>query len=207
MAKTNKNASKINRKTKKVETPITIENYQKLAMRTCLPACKCWAYAFPQFLSELSEFFAKHWGLYAKTIRGDLNKTEDDHELYLQRVKEIRKEVGDIAWSLALFCELTNTKFHKCLKKAKDKGATKHPFGDEFDFSVSEFVYINKCTYSKEWVLEEEWQIPILERAFMYFLEICKHYQFKVSDVLRDNILKLASRQKRGVIMGNGDNR
>lgn len=207
MAKTNKNASKINRKQKKVETPITIENYQKLAMRTCLPACKCWGYAYTQFFSELSEFFAKHWGLYAKTIRGDFNKTEDDHELYLQRVKEIRKEVGDIAWSLALFCELTNTKFHKCLKKAKNDRATELRSGNGFEFSVSDFAFFNNRTYSKEWVLDEEWQIPILERAFMYFLEICKHYKFKVSDVLRDNIRKLASRQKRGVIMGNGDNR
>jgi hypothetical protein len=205
MDKTNKNASKTNRKQKKVETPITIENYQKLAMRTCLPACKCWGYACTQFLSELSEFFAKHWGLYAKTIRGDLNKTEDDHELYLQRVKEIRKEVGDIAWSLALFCELTNTKFHKCLKKAKNDRATKLRSGNEI--SVSDFAFIDDQPYSKEWVLDKEWQIPILEKAFMYFLEICSYYQFKVSDVLRDNIRKLASRQKRGVIMGNGDNR
>ena len=205
MAKTNKNASKTNRKTKKVETPITIANYQKLAMRTCLPTCKCWGYAYTQFFSELSEFFAKHWGLYAKTIRGDFNKTEDDHELYLQRVKEIRKEVGDIAWSLALFCELTNTKFHKCLKKAKNDRATKLRSGNEI--SVSDFAFIDDQPYSKEWVLDKEWQIPLLEKAFMYFLEICSYYQFKVSDVLRDNIRKLASRQKRGVIMGNGDNR
>ena len=200
MAKTNKNAPKTNRKTKKAETPITIANYQKLAMRTCLPACECWAYAFPALMSEMCEFFAKHYGQYAKSVRGDFDDDLDcGFENYSKIRKEIKKELGDIAWSLALICKVGGYKFCKELELAKKKGEL-HLVKMFLEDNIHDTV--NAITFG-----EEEKKRRTMEFCFHIFASYCHYYRFKVSDVLRDNIRKLASRQKRGVIMGNGDNR
>ena len=37
--------------------------------------------------------------------------------------------------------------------------------------------------------------------------QLCNHYGWKLSDVMRENIDKLRDRAKRGVIHGSGDNR
>lgn len=217
MAKTNKNASKKARKTKKVETPITIANYQKLAMRTCLPACKCWEYAYPQLKSEVCEMFAKHYGIYAKLIRGDFGvkaRAKDVNRFDIQirtisAIEDLKKELGDIAWSLALICEIGNLNFKEELTSAQKAQKRAHK-DNEYNFkvlltfpqSIREKLEALEGLGDAKFILSD-----FLEIYFDIFVAYCYYYQFKVSDVLRDNIRKLASRQKRGVIMGNGDNR
>ena len=40
---------------------VTVKNYQKLAMRTCLPSAKNWEYCYCLIASEIGEAFGK-WG-------------------------------------------------------------------------------------------------------------------------------------------------
>ena len=44
---------------KKARERVTVSNYQKLAMRTCLPQCRCWEYAISELASEWHEALAK----------------------------------------------------------------------------------------------------------------------------------------------------
>lgn len=40
---------------------VTIKNYQRLAMKTCLPSAKNWNYCYCLIASEIGEAFGK-WG-------------------------------------------------------------------------------------------------------------------------------------------------
>lgn len=81
---------------------ITIENYQKHAMKTCLPSAKNWGYATHNYKAELFELLAKIASFHAKQIRdGD----DFDKEKYLDKIKD---KIGDCCWQLALICELRN---------------------------------------------------------------------------------------------------
>jgi len=94
------------KQTKKLTYPksITIANYQKLAMRTCLPSCKNKAYALYGFKAEVGEVFGK----IAKKIRGDeITK------------KDFVEELGDCFWFCALACELEKLKFENVFKCEK----------------------------------------------------------------------------------------
>lgn len=203
MAKTIKNAPKTARKAKKVQTPIKIANYQKLAMKTCLPQCKCWAYAIPELISEVCEFFAKHYGFFAKRERGDMGSCPKERFAnHIMALKEIKKELGDIAWSLALLCEIEKISFLNKINCAKKQ---KKSLSDSCPTKLALYIDINASL--REMVSDRIKRISFIDSGFACFFHYCKEYRFKVSDVLRENIRKLASRQKRGVIKGNGDNR
>lgn len=94
---------------------ISIANYQKLAMRTCLPSCKNEDYAYWGYLSETHELRAKINGYKAKYVRGDSEDKLAEVE------KGIIEEIGDCFWFLALRCTLFKMSFEKIYKsKAKD---------------------------------------------------------------------------------------
>lgn len=143
---------------------ITIKNYQKHAMRTCLPSAFNKRYAYYGFLSEMHELCAKKYGLKAKEIRGD-------SEEKLAEIKEqIKDEIGDCFWFIALACEL-------------------------FEHKLVEF-FDNKIQASNEWT-----------NGFDEIIRICKDLKITPLECMQRNIDKLASRQQRGVLKGNGDSR
>ena len=125
------------------DIPLSLEQYQDRAMKTCMPSCDNFSYMMLNLVGEVGEFASK----VAKDIRKcnanidngnlwiGLERTEDEREA---REMELMHEAGDILWQLAGLC---------------------HVMG---------------------WELE---------------------------DVAKANLNKLASRKKRGVIDGNGDNR
>ena len=125
------------------DIPLSLEQYQDRAMKTCMPSCDNFSYMMLNLVGEVGEFASK----VAKDIRkGNANidngnlwlgleRTEDEREA---REMELMHEAGDILWQLAGLC---------------------HVMG---------------------WELE---------------------------DVAKANLNKLASRKKRGVIDGDGDNR
>ena len=122
---------------------MTLNEYQKKAMSTCMDSCRNYSYMMDNLMSEVGEFAGK----VAKAKRknqvrfsegGDLICTFDTMEEVGQFLNELKKEAGDILWQLAGLCEVM------------------------------------------EWDLE---------------------------DVGQGNLDKLASRQRRGVIDGQGDNR
>lgn len=178
-SKSSKNAHKKARET------VTVSNYQKLAMRTCLPQCKCLEYAIPEICSEWHEAFAKIEGMRAKLVRldGDANLAE----WKANKLKEIRDELGDVFWTVALLCELKGARFEFVFKNvscSKDDGAL-------FSFAF------NKDSDEE---FEIKPQIAVLKR-------ICKELGIKPTDCLRANIAKLAKRQAENKLKGDGDKR
>ena len=169
---------------KKIES-VKISNYQALAMRTCLKSAKNRIYARFNLCAELAELVAKVEGYRAKQIR---DRRDFDAE---KSRMEIRDEIGDCFWQLALLCELQKNNFEKLFKDSKlnmASGITIDSYID-FDCDISHFKNLD------------------LLGLFSYLKGICKVYRLKPSDCLRANIRKLASRQQRGKIKGNGDNR
>lgn len=120
---------------------MTLEEYQKQAMKTCLPTCNNFSYMMLNLVGEVGELASKA----AKAIRKDEATIENDN-LRQPSTRHIdddlneamQLEAGDVLWQLAGLCSVMG------------------------------------------WDLE---QIALM------------------------NLEKLASRQKRGVIDGNGDNR
>ena len=173
---------------KKARERITVSNYQKLAMRTCLPQCKCWEYAIPELASEWHEALAKIEGTRAKLVRLDGNASVK--EWYSKKIQEIKEELGDIFWSLALVCELNGESFEKSFK---------HAFPTRADGCQIPFWFFPERD-GNELPAPVEAQISGLKR-------ICRCMGIKASDCLEANIRKLSKRQAENKIQGDGDKR
>lgn len=157
---------------------ITIENYQELAMKTCLPSAKNWDYAIHNYKAELFELLAKIESFHAKQIRdgADFGRAK-----YIEKIKD---EIGDCCWQLALICELRNDQFI-CNYEYK------------IDWDSYEVVFdmnFKSCLYD---VRREFGRIDVIVRVF----------NFDIDEILQRNIDKLSSRAERGVLKGSGDER
>ena len=123
-----------------------LNDYQEMAMRTCMPSCNNATYMLLNLVGEIGELASKvakdvrkgnvEFGG-SSALRNELIPTMPCDE-WFDRQDEYMKEAGDVLWQLAGFCQVMG------------------------------------------WNLE---------------------------DVARANLDKLASRRKRGVIDGEGDNR
>lgn len=184
--KTSKNAPK------KARERVTVSNYQRLAMRTCLPQCKKWVYAIPELASEWHEALAKIEGTRAKAVRMDANSIPNKslEEWLNAKRNEIKEELGDIFWSLALVCELEKESFADAFRKAKPTSVD----GLQIPF----------------WFFSErdgtELFAPV-EKQICALKKICQCLMLKASDCLEANIKKLTKRQAEGKIQGDGDKR
>ena len=178
---------------KKARERVTVSNYQKLAMRTCLPQCKCWEYAIPELVSEWHEALSKIEGTRAKVVRMDANSmpSKSLQEWLDGKRNEIKEELGDIFWSLALVCELKKESFADAFRNTKptDVDGLQIPFWFFPEGSVDDLLFAPVKT-----------QISALKR-------ICGCLMIKASDCLEANIRKLAKRQAEGKIQGDGDKR
>ena len=174
---------------KKARERVTVSNYQKLAMRTCLPQCKCLEYAIPELLSEWHEALAKIEGTRAKLVRLDGNASVK--EWHSKKIQEIKEELGDIFWSLALVCELKKQSFEDIFRTTP---------ASEFDgFSIS-FWYVEDDGYT---TTSDE----IVSKHMGYIKRLCHCMGIKASDCLEANIRKLTKRQAENKIQGDGDKR
>lgn len=178
---------------KKARERVKVSNYQKLAMRTCLPQCKCWEYAIPELVSEWHEALSKIEGTRAKVVRMDANSmpSKSLQEWLDGKRNEIKEELGDIFWSLALVCELKKESFADAFRNTKptDVDGLQIPFWFFPEGSVDDLLFAPVKT-----------QISALKR-------ICGCLMIKASDCLEANIRKLAKRQAEGKIQGDGDER
>lgn len=184
-----KNAPK-NAKTapKKTRECVTVSNYQRLAMRTCLPECKSMKYATTELWSEWHEALAKIEGMRAKEVR--LDGKSNIKEWKAQKLREIRDELGDVFWTVALVCELKKESFASIFKKTKPL----EEVGAHIIFIFQE------CGIEFELDFEISRQIAILKK-------LCYCLGIKPSDCMRANIAKLSKRQAQGKLRGDGDNR
>lgn len=177
-----------------------IENYQDLAMKTCLDNSRNKEYAYYGLLSEIHELCAKIDGMRAKKIRDcggceDNEGCESDEEVevvfdeakYLARIQD---ELGDCFWFVALWCELNGSSFDKLVLSTS---------ASPLNHTNIAFWYIEKEDYHIS--AEGIWGvIAMLKR-------IIEDFNFSLKGILCRNICKLASRAKRGVLKGNGDER
>lgn len=173
---------------KKARERVTVSNYQELAMRTCLPQCKCWEYAIPELLSEWHEALAKIEGVRAKLVR--LDGKSNGKDWFSKRKQDIKEELGDIFWSLALVCELKKESFSDTFRN------TNLTRVDGFRLPFWFFPERD----GNELFVDVSTQISTLKR-------ICRCLMIKASDCLEANIRKLAKRQAEGKIQGDGDER
>lgn len=120
---------------------LTLNEYQRRAMTTCMPSCENMSYMLLNLVGEVGEFaskVAKHIRKGEAVIIDNLLCDGPDAGLTEEDITELRKEAGDCFWQIAGLCNAMG------------------------------------------WTLEE---------------------------VARENLAKLADRQHRGVISGEGDNR
>lgn len=177
---------------KKARERVTVSNYQRLAMGTCLPQCKCWEYAIPELLSEWHEALAKIEGVRAKAVRMDVDSTSSKSlkEWRDGKRNEIKEELGDIFWSLALVCELKKESFADAFRNVNPT---------RVDGLQIPFWFFPERD-GNELFADVSTQISTLKR-------ICRCLMIKASDCLEANIRKLAKRQAEGKIQGDGDER
>lgn len=184
------NTSKTAKNTpKKARERVTVSNYQKLAMRTCLPQCKCWEYAIPELLSEWHEALAKIEGTRAKLVRLDGNASVK--EWHSKKIQDIKEELGDVFWSLALICELKKQSFEDIFRTTP---------ASEYDGFSLNFWYVADDQY-------ETVSDKIVASHIKYLKCICRCMGIKASDCLEANIRKLSKRQAENKIQGDGDKR
>ena len=174
---------------KKARERVKVSNYQRLAMRTCLPQCKCWEYAIPELLSEWHEALAKIEGGRAKFVRldGKLN----GKDWLSKREQDIKEELGDVFWSLALICELKKQSFEDIFRTT--------PAAESDGFSLS-FWYVPDDQYAGT-------SDEIVSKHMQQLKYLCHCIGIKASDCLEANIRKLAKRQAENKIQGDGDKR
>ena len=123
-------------------TELTLNEYQRRAMSTCMESCDNFAYMASGLVGEVGEFFGKV-GKHIRKEQAMIDANEfitERGRKYIgeQEMHDLKSEAGDIMWMIAGLCKVMG------------------------------------------WTLQE---------------------------VCQENLDKLASRKKRGVIDGNGDNR
>lgn len=109
---------------------MTLDEYQRQAMTTCMKTSDNFAYMFFNLVGEVGEFASK----IAKGIRkGNLiirgNGIENPHSMGAEPIEfeeELRKEAGDILWQLSGLCtemgwSLDDIAFENLMKLASRK--------------------------------------------------------------------------------------
>lgn len=109
-----------------------LNDYQKMAMTTCMDSCRNYSYMFDNLVSEVGEFGGK----VAKMKRkgqveingGDLYPQMSVIEWnYVQ--DELMKEAGDILWQLSGLCEVMGWKLDDVAQMNLDKLASRKARG------------------------------------------------------------------------------
>lgn len=100
---------------------MTLEEYQRQAMTTCMASSENFSYMFLNLVGEVGEFASK----VAKAIRknqisvvyNEIVGTTDDEEL--------QKEAGDILWQLSGLCTVMGWKLEDIAQQNLDKLASR----------------------------------------------------------------------------------
>lgn len=112
---------------------MTLNEYQELAMSTCLPSCENFSYMALNLVGEMGEFASK----VAKAIRKeqafigghDCNDLIIESKAWAELGKELKLEAGDIAWQFACLCYVMGWKLEDVAKLNLEKLANRHKEG------------------------------------------------------------------------------
>lgn len=101
---------------------MTLEEYQKRAMTTCMASSENFSYMFLNLVGEVGEFASK----VAKAIRKEENCIEyNDLGVTVTKNEELQKEAGDILWQLSGLCTVMGWKLEDIAKQNLDKLASR----------------------------------------------------------------------------------
>lgn len=136
-------------------------------------------------IGELGECVDK----YKKYLRGDYGTDEQAFK------KDLMLELGDVYYYVTVACyENDILEVHDAFKEYKIK------LNDYYDTTTD--ILVNSSMLATESVYNDD-----TESIFYNISGIIKCFNLDIDTILNMNIEKLASRKKRGVINGSGDNR
>ena len=112
---------------------MTLNEYQKKAMSTCMPSCENFCYMMLNLVGEVGEFASK----VAKAIRkGEVTIDEEmllpvrvNHPFPNHFIEDLRAEAGDILWQLSGLCEIMGWKLEDVAQGNLDKLASRKQRG------------------------------------------------------------------------------
>lgn len=102
-----------------------LNEYQRLAMTTCMPSSNNFSYMFLNLVGEVGEFASK----VAKAIRKEENFIDDNDLANAIDDAELQKEAGDILWQLSGLCTVMGWKLEDIAKQNLDKLAARKAIG------------------------------------------------------------------------------
>ena len=101
---------------------MTLEEYQKQAMKTCMASSENFSYMFLNLVGEVGEFASK----VAKAIRKEENCIEyNDLGVTVTNNEELQKEAGDILWQLSGLCTVMGWNLEDIAQQNLDKLASR----------------------------------------------------------------------------------
>ena len=100
---------------------MTLEEYQKQAMTTCMASSENFSYMFLNLVGEVGEFASK----IAKAIRKELNYIDDNNLGTAVDDEELQKEAGDILWQLSGLCTVMGWNLEDIAQQNLDKLASR----------------------------------------------------------------------------------
>ena len=114
---------------------MTLEEYQKRAMTTCMASSENFSYMFLNLVGEVGEFASKVAKAIRKseiTIGGEAavgiiesHPVVNDDTAYHFLCKELQKEAGDILWQLSGLCTVMGWNLEDIAKQNLDKLASR----------------------------------------------------------------------------------
>lgn len=110
---------------------MTLEEYQKKAMTTCMPSSENFSYMFLNLVGEVGEFASKvakhirkgHYSIMDSNIANG-NNIDDLSEPQVA-LDELKKEAGDVLWQLSGLCSIMGWKLEDVAKLNLDKLASR----------------------------------------------------------------------------------
>ena len=114
---------------------MTLNEYQKQAMTTCMPSSENFSYMFLNLVGEVGEFASKvskhirkqHYAIFGNYIMdGQYIDNLDDPEAALV---ELEKEAGDILWQLSGLCSVMGWSLEDVAQMNLDKLAARKAVG------------------------------------------------------------------------------
>ena len=117
---------------------MTLNDYQKKAMSTCMPSCNNFSYMMLNLVGEVGEFASKVAKLIRKEklLMGGAENAENKlTSLALTRgeqyeiLDDLKAEAGDILWQLSGLCEIMGWKLEDVAQGNLDKLASRKERG------------------------------------------------------------------------------
>ena len=100
---------------------MTLEEYQKRAMTTCMASSENFSYMFLNLVGEVGEFASK----VAKAIRKNQISVVYNEIVGSSDDEELQKEAGDILWQLSGLCSGMGWKLEDIAQQNLDKLASR----------------------------------------------------------------------------------